>query len=153
MRPGRSCERSLKGRANGRMMQLQRLCHAVGINNWKMKFQSTIPSLHKSGGRIDMYVVREGDRPETLISIGMGHGDGDVKAQMFFEKLFKGIDPALAGSILLLDLYDTLVKLELNWDDPELRAEISEKVAIIRNSVNRTDRPVDPVAAWTPAIA
>ena len=79
------------------------------------------------------------------ISIGMGHGD--VKAQMFFEKLFKGIDPALAGSILLLDLYDTLVKLEANWEDPELRAEISEKVAVIRNSVDRADRPVDPVAA------
>jgi hypothetical protein len=69
-----------------------------------------------------------------------------VKAQKFFEKLFQGIDPALAGSILLLDLYDTLVKLEANWADLELRAEISEKVQVIRSSVDRADRSVDPVA-------
>jgi hypothetical protein len=138
-------ERSLKGRANGRMLQLQRACDSVGINNWKMKLQSTIPNMSRPGERIDMFIVRDGDRPETPISIGMGHGE--VKAQMFFEKLFKGINPALAGSILLLDLHDALVKLEGNWEHPELRAEIKDKIQIIRTSVDRADRPVDPMAA------
>ena len=131
-------ERSLKGRANGRMMKLQKLCGEVGINLWKLKFHKTVQT-QAEGKPIDMYIVRDGMDRSQVISIGMGHGD--VKAVQFFEELFKGIIPALAGSILLLDMYDTLVKLEVNWDDSDLRAEIKSQLQIIRSSVDRADRP------------
>jgi hypothetical protein len=128
-------ERSLKKRANGRMMQLQKLCGEVGINLWKMKFHKTVGG---PGKPIDMFVVRDGANSQ-VISIGMIHGDD--KAAQFFEELFKQIIPALAGSILLLDLYDTLVKLEKYWSNLELRDDVMVAVDIIRNSVDRMDRP------------
>ena len=120
------------------MMKLQKLCGEVGINLWKLKFHKTVQT-QDVGNPIDMYVVRDGMDRSQVISIGMGHGD--VKAVQFFEELFKGIIPALAGSILLLDMYDTLVKLEVNWDDSDLRAEIKSQLQIIRSSVDRADRP------------
>jgi hypothetical protein len=136
-------ERSLKNRSNGKLLELQRLCERVGVSNWRMKFQSTLPARRPGDNQIDMFIVRDGDKPETVITVGTGHGD--VKAQQFFDKLFQSIVPALAGSLLLLDLYDTIVKLQADWWDLDLRAELDTKIKVIRDSVDRADKGLAPV--------
>lgn len=131
-------EHNLKKRANGKLFKLQRLCVQADVQNWMLHFQRSIRAAN--GGLIDMYVVRQrGGPPEKIISIGMGHGDDATRD--FFERLFQSAIPMIAGSLLLLDLYDTLVKMEktADWNDDVLRRELSDKIGTIRKSVEPYD--------------
>ena len=129
-------EHRLKKRANGRLGQLQALCMRLGVESWRLRFESALPPRKPGGQGVDMYSVVEG---KGLQVITLGVTAGDTEAVNFFSELFACTGPALGGSILLLDLYDTLTLLEKNWDDPALRAELSQKVAAIRKSFASSD--------------
>lgn len=127
-------EHTLKKRHNGKLFLLQALCRAVDIKSWRMRFQRTLTSNVR---QVDMYVVNKLDEKASIVSIGVAHGDQNSPA--FFQQLFDGIIPALAGSILLLDIYDTLVELEDDWDNPTLRGKVREQIAVIQKAVATHD--------------
>ena len=131
-------EHRIKKRANGRLGSLQKRCVEVGVSNWKLKFRSTLPPRAPGAQPVDMYSVND-PAGAQVITLGMGHKDH--VARDFFGELFTGIVPAVAGSVLLLDLYDTLVLLERDWYNGTLRSELSQKIEVIRKAVEPADRP------------
>lgn len=127
-------EHKLKRKGNRRLLDLQTSCRAARIEDWELKLESTITT---KNGPIDMYVVREPTRPGMIMSVGMGHGD--IVTRDFLIRLFKGIVPALAGSILCLEMWEAAKKLREEAADLDTLLKLEELIEVIDNSVATYD--------------